>query len=58
MTKLLPELKRRVARYQLEPADGGRFEIFLDGELVYSKLQTGAFPDEREIIALLKKRAA
>ncbi len=39
------------------PSDGGRFEIFVDGEPVYSKLETGRFPESREIIQAIQKRA-
>jgi selT/selW/selH-like putative selenoprotein len=34
----------------------GAFEIIADGEVVYSKSATGAFPSKEEIIELLKKR--
>jgi selenoprotein W-related protein len=30
----------------LIPAGGGCFELTVDGELLYSKLKTGKFPDE------------
>ena len=32
---------------KLVPAGGGCFELSADGELLYSKLQTGTFPDEK-----------
>jgi selenoprotein W-related protein len=41
---------------KLIPADGGRFEVTLDGELLYSKLETGDFPDNKEIVEQLKGR--
>ena len=31
---------------ELEPSSGGCFEVTVNGRLVYSKLQTGKFPDE------------
>ena len=34
----------------------GAFEIIADGEVVYSKTATGAFPSKEEIIDILKKR--
>jgi selenoprotein W-related protein len=34
----------------------GSFEVFLDGELVFSKLQTNSFPDHKDIIAIIKDR--
>jgi selenoprotein W-related protein len=33
----------------LVPSDGGRFEVSLDGSLIYSKLETGRFPEYEEI---------
>ena len=32
---------------------GGEFEITVDGKLVYSKKQTGRFPEHEEVMALL-----
>jgi len=47
--KLIKELKAKIKRLVLVPSDGGRFEISIDGKLVYSKLKTGRFPDYQEI---------
>jgi selT/selW/selH-like putative selenoprotein len=41
----------------LLPQAGGKFEIEVDGELVYSKLTTGSFPDEGSILQLLRERS-
>lgn len=38
-------------------SSGGRFEISLDGERVYSKLETGEFPRFQEIPGLVMKAA-
>ena len=40
----------------LVPSGGGCFEIAVDGELIYSKLKTGQFPDEAAIIEALNAR--
>jgi selenoprotein W-related protein len=37
----------------LEPSGGGSFEIHADGKPIYSKLETGEFPDEQEILRKL-----
>jgi selenoprotein W-related protein len=47
--KLITELKARIQRLVLIPSDGGRFEVSIDGKLIYSKLKTGRFPDYQEI---------
>jgi selenoprotein W-related protein len=40
----------------LIPASGGCFELTANGELVYSKLQTGKFPDEQWVLDALETR--
>ncbi|RMF90902.1 MAG: SelT/SelW/SelH family protein [Nitrospinota bacterium] len=40
----------------LVPSSGGRFEISLNKELVYSKLETGQFPEHKEIIDKIRER--
>jgi selenoprotein W-related protein len=41
---------------ELEPASGGCYEITVDGVLIYSKLDTGEFPDEDAIVAEVGNR--
>lgn len=40
----------------LAPYADGRFEVIVDGEKIYSKLETGDFPDNATILAKIKKR--
>ena len=47
--KLITDLKSRITRLVLIPSTGGRFEVSIDGSQIYSKLQTGRFPDYQEI---------
>ena len=48
MTNLLLEsLKQKIESLTLIPAGGGCFELKADGRLLYSKLETGEFPDEK-----------
>lgn len=42
----------------LIPSDGGRFELVVNGETIYSKLQTGTFPDEDLILGRLRQLRA
>lgn len=46
---LVRQFKQKISELTLLPSDGGRFEIKLGDQLVYSKLQTGKFPDNHEI---------
>lgn len=41
---------------KLVPDKGGCFEVQADGELLYSKLATGQFPDEAAIVGAVEKR--
>jgi len=54
---LLPHFKTDIEELTLVPSDGGRFEIFADGDQIYSKLETGRFPESREIVKAIEKRA-
>jgi selenoprotein W-related protein len=46
-SKLLTTYKQRIRDLKLIPAGGGAFELSVNGELLYSKLKTGQFPDEQ-----------
>lgn len=48
--KLLGEFKQRIASLEMVPSGGGCFEVDVDGERIYSKLETSEFPDEGAII--------
>lgn len=39
----------------LVPSDGGRFEVSVNGSLVYSKLQTKRHAEAGEILGLISK---
>ena len=55
---LADALKEKLAvESTLTPGSGGVFDVFHDGRLVYSKHQTGRFPDHAEIVATLKADA-
>jgi selenoprotein W-related protein len=45
---------QRFSALKLVPSDGGAFEVTLDGELLYSKLQTGDFPANKQILEQLR----
>jgi len=37
------------------PGGGGIFDVIADGRMIYSKFETGRFPEHNEIIATLKE---
>lgn len=39
----------------LIPSDGGRYEVVVDGKLIYSKLQTGRHAEPEEVMRLFRK---
>ena len=56
--KILVELKRDVNNLKLIPSKGGCFEVWVDKDLIYSKLDTGEFPDDDELVEVVKSRGA
>jgi selenoprotein W-related protein len=53
---LIKEFEPQVASWELIPSGGGAFEVKVDGELVYSKLQTGRHTDSNELRPLIKAK--
>jgi selT/selW/selH-like putative selenoprotein len=41
---------------ELQSGSKGRFEVTLDGELIFSKAKSGRFPKPDEVIALFELR--
>jgi selenoprotein W-related protein len=46
----------QIEHLELVPDKGGCFEVSLNGDLVYSKLKTGEFPDEAQIVGTIGKQ--
>jgi len=40
---------------ELVPSSGGAFEVSLDGKLIYSKLKSGRFPEDKELTEAVDK---
>lgn len=47
------EYKQDIDEFTLVPSDGGVFEVFKNDEKIYSKDETGEFPDEDAIVSQL-----
>ncbi len=39
----------------LIPGEGGAFEITVNGQKIYSKKQTGVFPDPEKIVRMVRE---
>jgi selenoprotein W-related protein len=55
-TDLLKEFEPYISAWELIPSDNGRFEVTVNGELVYSKLQTGRHTTSDELRPLIKAK--
>ena len=42
------------ANVEIVEGSGGVFEVTFDGKLIYSKKETGEFPEEQDILNILK----
>lgn len=49
---LFQEFEGDIKELTIVPSDGGRFEVSVDGKLIYSKLEEGRHPEEGEILKL------
>ena len=52
--ELLKHFESRISSLVLVPSDGGRFEVSVNGRLVYSKLQTRRHAEPGEVRRLLE----
>jgi selenoprotein W-related protein len=55
-SKLLTAFKQQILELKLIPSKGGCFELTVNGELLYSKLQTKEFPNEQWVLETLGAR--
>jgi selenoprotein W-related protein len=52
---LINAFEPEIESLTLVPAVGGRFEVTVNGRLLYSKLQTGRHADKGEVVELVRK---
>ncbi len=52
---LLKNYEFEIEDLKLVPSDGGRFEVTVNNQLVYSKLQTKRHAGPGEVLGLVKK---
>lgn len=54
--ELLEAFESHIEALELVPSHGGRFEVFVDGELIFSKLAARRHAQDGEIRKLLQAR--
>jgi len=52
---LAREFEPEIESLELLPSDGGKFEVSVNGELVFSKKQLGRHAEPGEVTGLVKK---
>jgi selenoprotein W-related protein len=55
MNDLLKNFEPEIESAALIPSDGGRFEVAVNGKLVYSKLSTNRHAEPGEVVNLISK---
>ncbi len=58
MAEILKRFEDTIESITLIPSDGGRFEVTVNGELIYSKLVTGRHVEPGELEALIEEKLA
>jgi len=55
MDELLKHYEHVIETVTLVPSDGGKFEVSVNGELLYSKLETHRHAEPGEVLGLVRK---
>ena len=55
MEELLKNYEHLVESFTLVPSDGGKFEVTVNGQLLYSKLGTHRHAEPGEVLGLVRK---
>lgn len=55
MEELLKHYEHVVETITLVPSDGGKFEVSVNGQLLYSKLTTHRHAEPGEVLGLVRK---
>jgi len=55
MDELLKHYEHLIETITLVPSDGGKFEMSVNGQLLYSKLETHRHAEPGEVLGLVRK---
>ena len=53
---LLEEFEHHIANLTLVPSRGGVFEVTVDGDLIYSKMETGVHAEYEDVAGSIRTR--
>jgi selenoprotein W-related protein len=54
-SELINHFEADIQSITLVPSDSGRFEVTVNDQLIYSKLQTGRHAEPGEVVGLIQK---
>ncbi len=54
MDELLKHYEHVIEEIKIVPSDGGKFEVTVNGRLLYSKLQTHRHAEPGEVVGLVR----
>jgi selenoprotein W-related protein len=57
LNSLGKEMNKEI-KLTIVPWDGGVFEVWINGELVFNRKEEGGFPDSRAIVDLVRSKAS
>ena len=55
MAELVRAFEYDIEEITLIPSDGGKYEVTVNGDLIYSKLKTNRHAESGEVLALVRK---
>lgn len=55
MVELIKEFEPQIEAFTLVPSDGGRFEVSVNRNLIYSKLQSNRHVEPGEVARLIRE---
>jgi selenoprotein W-related protein len=55
MEELLKHYEHLIEEIKMIPSDGGKFEVTVNGQLIYSKMSTHRHAEPGEILGLVRK---
>ena len=55
MDELLKHYEHLIEEFRIVPSDGGKFEVTVNGQLIYSKLETHRHAAPGEVLGMVRQ---